>query len=311
MLDYEKKDDELYKAIKRINKDFKPEQIWKDIKKDEELLRWAIKPTKDKFGEKDLVNGLAICDYILKNYEDINKDIYQELVNLIYSNRQIARIVEDGFCNGGNSFLLLTLKNPNLVLTQEQKDFAVSEAMNKIGTVKYDEIEKDYSRELDNKGITDETTTSINIDGSINPIGLRTQLKYMKYLFSSISDSQAHGIGSHDIRYYILKNKNWTLEEKYTLVRNFYADDLEYASILEEWEWTIVNYEENYKGYSEPLFSKEEMYDYSYDSLLKFYGDKKTTDRVWKEIQFCKTMHQLRPDPWELANNKKQSKTNH
>ena len=34
--------------------------------------------------------------------------------------------------------------------------------------------------------------------------------------------------------------------------------------------------------------------------LLKFYGDKETTDRIWEEIQFCKQMHQLRPQQWEL-----------
>ena len=41
----------------------------------------------------------------------------------------------------------------------------------------------------------------------------------------------------------------------------------------------------------EPFF----LYDYSYELLLKFYGDKETTDRIWDEIQFCKQMHQLRP----------------
>ncbi len=90
------------------------------------------------------------------------------------------------------------------------------------------------------------------------------------------------------------------MEEKQTLVRDFYAADSEYASCLEEWEWTIVNYKDNYKGHTIPLFSKEEMYDYTYDSLLKFYGDKKVTDAVWAEIQFCKTMHLLRPTKWDL-----------
>ena len=61
------------------------------------------------------------------------------------------------------------------------------------------------------------------------------------------------------------------MEEKQTLVRGFYADDSEYASCLEEWEWTIVNDEENYKGHTIPLFSKEEMYDYLAE-FLRFLG---------------------------------------
>ena len=46
------------------------------------------------------------------------------------------------------------------------------------------------------------------------------------------------------------------------------------------------------------------MYDYSYEQLLRFYGDKETTDSVWEEIQFCKQMHQLRFQQWELEETK-------
>ena len=56
----------------------------------------------------------------------------------------------------------------------------------------------------------------------------------------------------------------------------------------------------NYKENPIPLFDKTELYEYSYDTLLKFYGDKATTNRIWEEIQFCKQMHQLRPQQREL-----------
>ena len=56
----------------------------------------------------------------------------------------------------------------------------------------------------------------------------------------------------------------------------------------------------NYKGEALPQFDKSQMYEYSYEELLKFCGDKETTDRIWSEIQFCKQMHQLRPQQWEL-----------
>lgn len=118
------------------------------IKDNRELLNWSIKKTKDKFGERDLVNGLAICDNILVDYNGVDKDIYQELVNLIYSNEQIARIVQDGYNNGGFSYLLMTLWNPNLKLTDEQKAFAVDEAMNKMGTVRHENAMNEYSKNL-------------------------------------------------------------------------------------------------------------------------------------------------------------------
>lgn len=61
----------------------------------------------------------------------------------------------------------------------------------------------------------------------------------------------------------------------------------------------IVNDSANYKGEKLPQFDKFEMYEYSYEELLNFYGNKNTTDRIWNEIQFCKQMHQLRPQQWE------------
>lgn len=49
------------------------------------------------------------------------------------------------------------------------------------------------------------------------------------------------------------------------------------------------------------FWEDDETYDeYSYDSLLKFYGDKDITDKIWNEIQFCKQMHILRPQQGEL-----------
>lgn len=300
MENFEKIDNEFYVSKYGLPRVGDPNEIWKKIKDNGELLNWSIKKTKDKFGERDLVNGLAICDTILVDYNDIDKNIYQELVNLIYSNEQIARIVLDGYANGGFSYLLMTLWNPNLKLTDEQKEFAVSEAMNKIGTTKYKKEKEEYSKKLEEHGITDEITTTIDIDGCVNPIGAKAKNEYFNYTFTMLSDTQAHGSGVFDIRYWILKNPNWSLEEKQNLIMDFWYDNEAYDETLEQWEWGIVNDNANYKGQPLPQFDKCEMYEYSYEELLKFYGDKETTERIWDEIQFCKQMHQLRPQQWEL-----------
>ena len=297
---FEKIDNEFYASKYGIPRVGDPNEIWKKIKDNRELLNWSLKKTKDKFGERDLVNGLAICDNILVDYNGVDKDIYQELVNLIYSNEQIARIVQDGYNNGGFSYLLMTLWNPNLKLTDEQKAFAVDEAMNKMGTVRHENAMNEYSKKLDEKGITDEQTMYTEFGGSVNPVGAKTGNMYMASLFSSLSDTQAHGSGDFDIRYWILRNPNWSLEEKQKLIMDFWTDDEIYDETLEQWEWVVVNDDANYKGEALPQFDKSEMYEYSYEELLKFYGNKETSDRIWDEIQFCKQMHQLRPQQWEL-----------
>ena len=46
----------------------------------------------------------------------------------------------------------------------------------------------------------------------------------------------------------------------------------------------------------------------TYEFLLNLYGDKETTNRIWEEIQFCKTIQQLRPQQWELEYQQKKKK---
>ena len=300
MENFEKIDNEFYGSKYGVPRNGDSNELWESIKGNRELLNWAIKPTKDKFGERDLVNGLTICDTILVDYDGVDKDIYQDLVNLIYSNEQIARIVLDGYANGGFSYLLMTLWNPNLKLTDEQKAFAVNEAMNKIGTAKYKKEKEEYSKKLEEQGITDDIITTIDIDGCVNPIGAKAKNEYFNYTFTMLSDTQAHGSGVFDIRYWILRNQNWSLEEKQKLIMDFWADNETYDETLEQWEWGVVNDNANYKGNPLPPFDKCEMFEFSYEELLKFYGDRETADRIWAEIQFCKYMHKLRPQQWEL-----------
>ena len=81
MEDFRKTDDKLYYAKYCDKKVGNPKEIWNSIKNNKELLEWAIKPTKDKFGERDLVNGIAICEDILIDYDEIDKEIYQNLLS--------------------------------------------------------------------------------------------------------------------------------------------------------------------------------------------------------------------------------------
>ena len=138
---------------------------------------------------------------MLVDFNNVDNEVYQKLVDLIYSNRQIARIVLDGYSNGGYSYLLMTLWNPSLKLTEDQKAFAADEAMNKIGTTRYKNAMNEYSKELDEKGITDGQTVYTEFGRSINPVGAKTGNMYMASLFSSLSDTKAHGTGDFDIRY--------------------------------------------------------------------------------------------------------------
>ena len=230
--------------------------LWNSITEDKELLKEAIKVTKNKWNE-DTVCASTICDMLLMDFQNVDCDIYQELINTIYSNRRIARICLDDAVS--SSFLLMSLWNFDLKLTEEQKAFAVSEAMNMLGTT-----EEDTNKEFTN----------------------------------------VHGSGYFDIGYWILRNSNWTLEEKQKLVMECWDNDDDYDERLEQWEWSVVNDPVNYQGNMFPPFDRYDLFytpDYGYDYLLDYHKDKETTDRLWEEIEFCKMMHQLRPMQFETS----------
>lgn len=290
-------DNELYGCVYGIPRKGNYNDIWSKISSDKEVLKEAIVITRDKFDERDTVVAPTICDSILFNHEEVDRDIYETLVKAIYSNRDIARTVMDGASNGGNSFLLMTLWNQNLKLTEEQKAFAVDEAMNKIGTVRYQNNRDEYNKALKNKGINDKMT--INIPDTNIPIGLETYYMRINYLASLLSTTQAHGKGEFDIRFWILRNPNWSTNEKEKLVHDFWYDEEDFKSCLVEWESAIINDPVNFKD-SEFLFETFDIYECTYQMLLEFYKDKETADRIWDEIEFCKTMCKLR----EISNKK-------
>ena len=290
-------ENELYGCIYTIPRLKNYDKIWSKISSDKEILKEAIVITRDKFDERDTVVAPTICDSILFNHEEVDRDIYETLVKAIYSNRDIARTVMDGASNGGNSFLLMTLWNQNLKLTEEQKAFAVDEAMNKIGTVRYQNNRDEYNKALKNKGINDKMT--INIPDTNIPIGLETYYMRINYLATLLSTTQAHGKGEFDIRFWILRNPNWSNLEKEKLVHDFWYDEEDFKSCLVEWESAIINDPVNFKD-SEFLFETFDIYECTYQMLLEFYKDKETADRIWDEIEFCKTMCKLR----EISNKK-------
>lgn len=102
-----------------------------------------------------------------------------------------------------------------------------------------------------------------------------------------------HGYGEYDIRYYILRNQNWTEEEKSRLIMDFYPRQEEYENMLDAWEWGIVN---GCVGYG-LILDKSELYEYSYDQIHELYQNQEVADSLWSEIEFCRQMHKLRT--WE------------
>lgn len=267
-------------------------KIWNRLKSNNSILRESFKIVKNKCGEESLQYS-SICEAILMDSDSVDSGVYQELVDIIYSNKRAARIV---LSDRYDSFLLLTLMNPNLKLTEEQKRFAVEEANLKYGTVNERTSHEKKMEEYKKSGISIDKKTSIDIGNVVCSMDETEFVSYLDTAFTLLSSSQVHGFGSFDIRYWILRNPNWYDEEKKQLVYDFYAEDEDYTDTMNDWKWDIVNDSANYDGTTPPPFDIYDLFtDWSYDMLLNFYKDKDIADRIWEDIEFCNKMCNFRP----------------
>lgn len=248
MNNIKKYDEELYRLAYEsiIEQNYKI--FWSEIRKNKDLLKEAIKVNINDNGIETL-NAITICDFILKDYKNIDKEIYNKLVNIILNNRNISRTKINNRSAANKTFLLRVINNKNNIIENKEKELCVSEATNTVAIKRQNKIEK---------------------------------------------ISEIHGMGTFDIRYYILKNPNWSINEKRKLLRKFYSYE-EWERTLKEFELAVIYNNANFKGNPFSLLTIDSLYNYSYDELLNFYNNKEITNYIWNEIEFCKLMHKLRP----------------
>lgn len=166
--------------------------------------------------------------YILLDNTSIKKQVYEELIKLIYSDLNISRLTIN-LKNYQNSFSLLTLSliNNKLKLTEEQKLFIEKEALS--------------------------------------------------------SDTASHKNNGYDLRYFILRNKNWDVEEKVNLINKFY-DKITIKEKLIEWKNAID------KRTIKKL-NLEELFNLPYDDYYCLLKDTDTSEDVWLDVRACYTLY--------------------
>lgn len=253
-------DHKLYSSIYGLPKIGSNQRIWKEIlleQGNDGLLKNAMKIYMEK--EELTVVAPTICDMILKDYENINPDIYQELVNLIYISPQIARTKVGGvFQNSNSSFLVQTLKNHTLTLTKEQKEVAVTEALSMPGAIFFS---------------SDQNIKNLKIEN--------------------------HGLTPFDIRYEILMNPNWSLEEKANLIYDFYQKEEEFNKTINAWEEDIINNSSFYSVNGFERMYQDRLYDYSDCELARYYRSREQVKNIREEITMYQLFHQMRPQQVE------------
>lgn len=249
-------DGELYR-IAYVNKDYKKlRELWLNIRKDEQLLWLASQVIKDKFDEKDIFASNCLVALTLDDYNHVNRGIYGDVVNKIYDSEDLARIVLDESTNGGYSFLLYTLDNNKLKLSDKQKAFAYNEAMNQPGTRRTEDYKSVYDLRL----------------------------------------NTCHGRYPYDIRYHILKNHNWSLEEKQIMVQDFYVDEQAYANLVNQVE---IDIQELYAEAMQVVPIDEIIY-LSEEDIKNLVVNRNKRFEIMNETAFVKTLRKIRKPDFTL-----------
>ena len=114
-----------------------------------------------------------------------------------------------------------------------------------------------------------------------------TKKNYDKYNTISI-----HGGGIFDIRYLIIKNKNFSYQEKKNLFHFFYPDDEMKINILKELEWEVL------KLLKDSTFEDDDynaIYSKEPNNLTKRLKEIKNEVELIKKINLCKYIKSIIP----------------
>lgn len=247
--DFKKIENDFYISLYGKPKKGNPNELWDKIKQNQELLKWSIQ-VDGKKTDVDTINGITIGKHILLNHKEINPSIYEELIKLVFRNKEIARISVEGQF----SYLYISLSNSDRKLTTEEKNFAEKEAIN------YELV---------------------------------------------------HGFeGAYNIRYYILKNPNWSILEKRNLLYKFWNME-EYSRVLNKWQCDVVNhFYDCFDQDTRPFYENDEIMSMSYNDLLRLLPvEEIIIKKIYDEIEFCNTMMKLRTPCWKSYNTRLENAT--
>ncbi|MBQ6323756.1 MAG: hypothetical protein IJI22_02870 [Bacilli bacterium] len=232
-------------------------ELWKEIKKDENILNQAIELKRAEDGTQT-VQYPIIAEAMLLNYDNVNKKYYNKLINLIFSNISVARTFVAGKEKNPASFLILALWNKDLKLTKEQKDFAETEALKRIQEQKIQQ---------------DPVSKELNIDP------FKTAL--------------VHGTDPYDIKYYLLTNPNWTHLDKIDLADKFWQSDKEFQEYLEQLEDSILKKISTKERRISKDMLKDIALSYNYYDIVDLMQNETEAKKVFDDLALLRELKEI------------------
>ncbi len=268
----EQYDNDLFYEKHLKNENIRVMTIWKKICKDNQILNKAMQIVKTK-DNRNFFFAPTIVEYMIRYYNYIDSEIYKKLIDLICSNTDLSRISN----NNTNSFLLMILWNKDLTLNQKQKDFIVNELIN---------------RNLENK---DDIYATFWDSFLSNNLYLRNKNEFNKIINRDIKETFYIPIQKdEDLRYYVLKSSQFSLDEKRILVYKIFKNDEDYKNAIIDWEYNILTFEESLLHLGESVLDMNDLYFSSLETIENKIGKEKSK-YLLNNISFVRLMHELRP----------------
>lgn len=250
-------DTKLHLALYGYPKAGNVQRIWKELLLEKGDNRLLRQAIKPIMNKEGevMVQAPTICDYILKKSKEVDGAIYQELVDWIYTFPTIARTKAGEVFCKSNSSFL--------VQTLQNHDLALDE-MQKFVAV----------------------SEALSMPGSISSFDSETKKQDM---------SEIYGTTPFDIRYEILMNPNWTIEEKANLIYGFYQEDKDFDRAIHAWEEEIINTSSFYSQKGFQVMNLNKLYYYTEEEISKYYPDDEKRKNIKEEIRMYELFHQMRP----------------
>lgn len=101
--------------------------------------------------------------------------------------------------------------------------------------------------------------------------------------------STVHGNGIFDIRYKLLENNNFSLQEKKNLIVLLYPDDEIKLSILNELEWKIQTVLSSF-----PI--RDDFYNLTKEDLIYIIGSNEIENDIIEKIELCRYIKKIVPE---------------
>lgn len=223
--------------------------MWCEFKQDDDALALCASVTKRDDDSKaielysPLVSGLILLDY--KNVDSL---IYKILINIIYNSPIISKLVNPFLSEKSYTFLISTLYNENLVLTDKQKLFLLDEAF------KYNiEIQRLLKILITNYGYFD------------NGLKLNVFYETIHNIYNTINErnKNLHWLSNPaDIRYFIVNHKLFDGFDKDEKFKKYYESFFTITESLWKFYNTSLQNNEDY------LFINDENEDMKNFSIL-------------------------------------------